>query len=170
MDSLNAIGTPGPRNENYQLFSGDGNSYLDMRQPWWEWKNKPDLTVVIVFEDVSKNFVTPPLAAARLFKRKARCRGIRMPCIGIGGVFTPKELRGKGYATRLLNMLMIEMRRLDVAPLAALYAQKRTIYERLGFVRVRDSGKYGGFYIAPISSGVDIFPSQDWTLFPEGHF
>ena len=158
----------GPRIGDYVLWSAEGRAYWNFRQDWWAWTGEPDLTIVLNQEVPDSPPV--PLTVCRLFKRKARCRGTRISCIGIGGVFTPENLRGKGHASRMLTMLMDEMRERRVAPLAVLFAQDRTLYERLGFVKVRESGKFGFLMVASLSEDIEVFPSKDWTIIPGDHF
>jgi predicted GNAT family acetyltransferase len=76
--------------------------------------------------------------------------------VQVGGVFTPPELRGRGYATR--GLVEISRRLLRAHPAVSLYTDEanrmaRRIYERLGFsVRYHNrswllEGGEGGRYL-----------------------
>src|SRR5688500_13364013 len=85
-----------------------------------------------------------PTSGAPLISAAARVRASRMPSLldaqldgrdvrvlGIGAVFTPAEARGRGHATRLLELLMDEARASGAAA-AMLFSEIGTaFYERL---------------------------------------
>ena len=73
------------------------------------------------------------LASAKRYKHDIRLDGRGGWMAGFGAVFTPESARGRGHATRLLEML-IERERADGALMASLFSEIGTdFYERLGF-------------------------------------
>jgi predicted N-acetyltransferase YhbS len=76
------------------------------------------------------------LATAKRYRFRARMEGHEVSVLGIGAVFTPGPLRGRGHASRLIE-LMIEEATRDGAALAMLFSEIDPVfYERLGFRRV----------------------------------
>jgi GNAT superfamily N-acetyltransferase len=74
------------------------------------------------------------LATAKRYRFDARLDGRVTAVCGIGAVFTPPALRGRGYATALIVRLLDEERGEGVER-AALFSEIGTaFYERLGFV------------------------------------
>ena len=73
------------------------------------------------------------LASAKRYLLDARLDGRDVRVLGIGAVFTPAEARGRGHATRLLELLMDEARASGAAA-AMLFSEIGTaFYERLSF-------------------------------------
>jgi GNAT superfamily N-acetyltransferase len=73
------------------------------------------------------------LASAKRYKHDIRLDGRDGWMAGFGAVFTPESARGRGHATRLLEML-IDRERKDGALLASLFSEiGHEFYERLGF-------------------------------------
>ncbi len=77
------------------------------------------------------------VASCKRYERLLRCgeRGYR--AAGIGAVFTPRELRGRGYATALLGAFL-DAERAAGTDLAYLFSDIHpAFYERLGFRALR---------------------------------
>jgi GNAT superfamily N-acetyltransferase len=73
------------------------------------------------------------LASAKRYRHDVRLNGRDGWMAGFGAVFTAEAVRGRGHASRLLEML-IERERADGALLASLFSEIGTeFYERLGF-------------------------------------
>lgn len=73
------------------------------------------------------------LASAKRYRHDVRLDGREGWMAGIGAVFTPEAQRGRGHATRLVEML-IERERAAGALLAGLFSEiGAEFYERLGF-------------------------------------
>ena len=73
------------------------------------------------------------LASAKRYRLDVTLDGREARMAGIGAVFTPPELRGRGYASRLIEMLLEQEHR-EGAALAGLFSEIGTaFYERLGF-------------------------------------
>ena len=73
------------------------------------------------------------LASAKRYRHAVRLDGREGWMAGIGAVFTPEAQRGRGHATRLIEIL-IEQERNDGALLAGLFSEIGTrFYERLKF-------------------------------------
>jgi len=73
------------------------------------------------------------LATAKRYRYDARLDGRDGWMAGIGAVFTPPEQRGRGYASELIERLLVAERR-DGALLAGLFSEIGSgFYERLGF-------------------------------------
>jgi len=76
------------------------------------------------------------LASAKRYRLDVRLRGTNGWMCGIGAVFTPPDHRGRGYASRLLEMICDDARQ-NGALLAALFSEIGTsFYERIGFAAV----------------------------------
>ena len=73
------------------------------------------------------------LASAKRYRFDVRIDGRQASMCGIGAVFTPEPRRGRGYASRLIEMLL-ERERADGVVMASLFSEIGTpFYERLGF-------------------------------------
>jgi predicted N-acetyltransferase YhbS len=76
------------------------------------------------------------LASAKRYRLDARLDGRDVRVSGIGAVFTPTELRGRGHASRLIERLL-EQERGEGAAMAALFSEiGEEYYRRLGFAPV----------------------------------
>src|SRR5262245_10219482 len=77
------------------------------------------------------------LATAKRYRFDVRVDGRDGWMCGIGAVFTPVERRGRGYASRLIEMMLADARR-EGALFASLFSEiGAAFYERLGFMTVR---------------------------------
>lgn len=73
------------------------------------------------------------LATAKRYRHAIRLDGRDGWMCGFGAVFTPPDARGRGHATRLIEMLM-DRERADGALVASLFSEIGAgFYERLGF-------------------------------------
>jgi GNAT superfamily N-acetyltransferase len=73
------------------------------------------------------------VASCKRYERLLRCGERRYRAAGIGAVFTPPELRGRGYATALLGAFL-DAERAAGTDLAYLFSDTHpAFYERLGF-------------------------------------
>lgn len=73
------------------------------------------------------------VSSCKRYERELRCEGQPLRAVGIGAVFTPAFLRGRGYASALLGALL-DRERDDGADLAFLFTNIHPLfYERLGF-------------------------------------
>jgi GNAT superfamily N-acetyltransferase len=98
-----------------------------MRTPW----GQVHLARVALLDEAGA-----PLASAKRYRFRARFDGQTVDILGIGAVFTPQPLRGRGHASRLIELLVDEGRT-DGAALAMLFSEiDPAFYERLGFRRV----------------------------------
>ena len=76
------------------------------------------------------------LSTAKRYRFDASLDGRAIRMCGVGAVFTPAALRGRGHATVLLEQLLDRERR-DGVELAALFSEiGPTFYQRLGFTPV----------------------------------
>ncbi len=74
------------------------------------------------------------VASCKRYERELRCGTRTLAAIGIGAVFTPPELRGRGYASALIGALL-DSERATGADVAYLFSDIHPIfYERLGFI------------------------------------
>jgi GNAT superfamily N-acetyltransferase len=74
------------------------------------------------------------VASCKRYARVLRCEGRTYDAAGIGAVFTPEDLRGRGYATALLGAVL-DAERASGTDLAYLFSDIRpAFYESLGFV------------------------------------
>ena len=73
------------------------------------------------------------LASMKRYERSMRFGSMRLRALGIGAVFTPPELRGRGYASAMLGM-MLDRAREEGYDFAYLFSDIRPrFYEDLGF-------------------------------------
>jgi predicted N-acetyltransferase YhbS len=73
------------------------------------------------------------LASAKRYRLDVRVDGRDLRLAGIGALFTPPDVRGRGYASRIVE-LILEQERGEGAAFAALFSEIGAgFYERLGF-------------------------------------
>jgi hypothetical protein len=73
------------------------------------------------------------VSSAKRYERELHCAGQRLRGVGIGAVFTPATLRGRGYATAMLGALL-DAERAAGSDVAFLFSNIHPhFYERLGF-------------------------------------
>jgi len=73
------------------------------------------------------------VSSCKRYERELRCDGQTFRAVGIGAVFTPPALRGRGYATALVGALL-DSERASGIDLAYLFSNIHPLfYERLGF-------------------------------------
>ena len=76
------------------------------------------------------------LASAKRYRFDARLDGRDVKMSGIGAVFTPPDLRGRGFASEIVEQL-VERERQEGVQLASLFSEiGEGFYERLGFAVV----------------------------------
>jgi GNAT superfamily N-acetyltransferase len=76
------------------------------------------------------------LASAKRYDLRATLDGRTVTVLGIGAVFTPPELRGRGYGRQIVEAMLAAARE-DGVVLALLFSEIGTAYyERLGFTAV----------------------------------
>ena len=76
------------------------------------------------------------VASCKRYARVLRAGDRTFEAAGIGAVFTPEELRGRGYATAMLGAFL-DAERANGTDLAYLFSDIRpTFYEHLGFLRL----------------------------------
>src|SRR5262245_42024754 len=76
------------------------------------------------------------LASAKRYRHDVTLDGRDGWMCGIGAVFTPDDRRGRGHASRLIEMLLAQART-EGAVMAALFSEIGTaFYERLGFISI----------------------------------
>ncbi len=74
------------------------------------------------------------VASCKRYQRELRCGERTFRAAGIGAVFTPQALRGRGYATALLGALL-DVERANGTDFAFLFSDiQAAFYERLGFI------------------------------------
>jgi GNAT superfamily N-acetyltransferase len=72
--------------------------------------------------------------SCKRYEREIRCGDRVLRAVGIGAVFTPPELRGRGYASALIGVLL-DNERVAGTDIAYLFSDIHpAFYERLGFV------------------------------------
>ncbi len=73
------------------------------------------------------------VSSCKLYDRSVRTAAGTLTATGIGAVFTPPDMRGRGYASAMLGMVL-DGERADGRDLAFLYSDIHPVfYERLGF-------------------------------------
>lgn len=73
------------------------------------------------------------VSSCKRYERELHCAGQTLRAVGIGAVFTPAELRGRGYASALLGAFL-DRERAAGADLAFLFSNIHPhFYERIGF-------------------------------------
>jgi hypothetical protein len=74
------------------------------------------------------------VTSCKRYEREIRCGDRVLRAVGIGAVFTPAALRGRGYASALIGVLL-DSERAGGTDLAYLFSDIHPVfYERLGFV------------------------------------
>jgi len=74
------------------------------------------------------------VSSCKRYERELHCAGYAFRAVGIGAVFTPPALRGRGYASALLGALL-DVERAAGVDLTYLFSNIHPLfYERLGFV------------------------------------
>jgi hypothetical protein len=72
--------------------------------------------------------------SCKRYEREIRCGERIMRAVGIGALFTPQELRGRGYASALIGVLL-DSERAAGTDIAYLFSDIHpAFYERLGFI------------------------------------
>ncbi len=76
------------------------------------------------------------VASFKRYERELRCEGAMLRAVGIGAVFTPEDLRGRGYATAMLGAFL-DAERAQGTDVAFLFSDIHPVfYERLGFTQL----------------------------------
>lgn len=75
------------------------------------------------------------VASCKRYRRTVRFGSQRLRTIGIGAVFTPKELRGRGYASAMLAMILDGARERGYDAVYLFSDIRPHFYEQLGFRR-----------------------------------
>jgi len=104
------------------------------------------------------------VSSCKNYDRELRWNGMRLRATGIGAVFTPPALRGRGYATLMLGALL-DAERTAGRDVAFLYSDIHpAFYENLGFTAVpsrtialRASSLDGS------PSGAEPLEARDWS-------
>jgi len=74
------------------------------------------------------------VVSCKRYEREVRCGDRTLRAVGIGAVFTPPELRGRGYASAMIGALL-DAERAAGTDVAYLFSDIHPLfYERLGFV------------------------------------
>jgi GNAT superfamily N-acetyltransferase len=74
------------------------------------------------------------VVSCKRYERELRCGAQLLRAVGIGAVFTPPELRGRGYASAMIGALL-DRERAAGTDIAYLFADIHpSFYERLGFI------------------------------------
>lgn len=102
------------------------------------------------------------VASFKRYDRTMRCGGKRLRAIGFGAVFTPPELRGRGYASVMVAMALDRARR-DGYDLAYLFSDIRPqFYAAIGF-RTLPSRRFSLRADLLPSARLDLItPGDDW--------
>lgn len=88
------------------------------------------------FRTLGLTFDGALVASCKRYQRELRCGERTFRAAGIGAVFTPEALRGRGYATAFLGALL-DAERADGTDFVYLFSDIHPgFYERLGFVRL----------------------------------
>lgn len=88
------------------------------------------------FRTVGLSDGTTLLSSFKRYERAIRMGAQRIRALGIGAVYTPPELRGRGYASAMVAMAM-DHARADGYDVAYLFSDIRPqFYEELGFVQL----------------------------------
>jgi predicted N-acetyltransferase YhbS len=86
------------------------------------------------FRTVGLQIGNQTVCSCKRYERELHCGGQRLRAVGIGAVFTPPALRGRGYASALLGALL-DAERAGGIDVTFLFSNIHPyFYERLGFV------------------------------------
>ncbi len=88
------------------------------------------------FRTVGLRIAGELVASIKRYERELRCETSVLRAVGIGAVFTPDALRGRGYASALLGAFL-DAERAAGTDIAYLFSDIHPVfYERLGFVQL----------------------------------
>lgn len=131
-----------------------------MKEDHWKWPTNPPVVAFGIKTEDGES-----AAIVRMFLRRFECKTRSLRAVGIGGIWTRPDLRGKGYATELLAQVMKKARTQQPhADLVVMYAELRKLYTNFGFREVAD-----GVLGVSLHGDVTILDA-DWSIMPEGHF
>lgn len=104
------------------------------------------------------------VVSCKRYERELRCGDQLLRAVGIGAVFTPPELRGRGYASALIGVLL-DSERAAGTDVAYLFSDIHpTFYERLGFVALPSrSISLRADTLPPTRLAVEPIADADWT-------
>lgn len=104
------------------------------------------------------------LASFKHYERAARAGKQTLAAIGIGAVFTPEPLRGRGYASAMLAMALDEARKAGVDFVFLFSDIHPQFYKELGFVELPSRSMSLRADALP-ASRVDVQPigERDWS-------
>lgn len=74
------------------------------------------------------------VVSCKRYEREVRCGDRVLQAVGIGAVFTPAELRGRGYASAMIGTLLDSERAAGIDVVYLFSDIHPTFYERLGFI------------------------------------
>lgn len=104
------------------------------------------------------------VVSCKRYERELRCGERTLRAVGIGAVFTPPGLRGRGYASALIGMLL-DAERATGSDVAYLFSDIHPVfYERLGFVALPSRSISLRADMLP-ATRLEIAPADDgdWT-------
>lgn len=104
------------------------------------------------------------LASFKRYERAARAGGRELRALGIGAVFTPPELRGRGYASAMLA-LALDAARKDGFDFAYLFSDIHPLfYKELGFIELPSrSLSIRADALSSERIAVDALQERDWS-------
>ena len=134
---------------DFSLAYSRGLTAWKLRELHWAWAPKPMHAMVLRLHG-------EPVAVARTFPRLLSNKDIRIPVMGIGGVFVERENRRQGLA-RLVVAATCQRLQQDRVLAACLYStdQYKWLYRGLGFEEVQP-----GFMVKPLVPGVEFTPLE----------
>lgn len=136
-----------------------------MREPHWEWRGTdkmlPQAAWLLKIRTTGED-----AAILRIFFRMLKTETRTFRAVGIGGVWTRPDLRGRGYGTELLAAALDKIRaEQPSADVVILHTACYTgFYSHLGFHKVAE-----GLYAVSIHGDVTLGDGP-WCVEPEGHF
>lgn len=147
-------------------FSEVNSKQLDTFTPFWSWSEAPRTAFAFLSDDNNE-----PISFLRLFDRTLKLQKSDRHCmievLGIGGLFTVNELRGRGIASELIKKVI------SVYPeypgFVAISRKNDSVFLDCGFkaIRTSENKKNQDVYFYSRYMSLNI---SSWQLIPGNHF
>ena len=148
-----------------ELRMHSGKAFPELAQPHWKWVEDPLFSHALHEDDT-------PVAILRIFERRVYFPCIEIKALGIGGVFVPEHLRGRGYGSALVRESIEALRRAKTKPLLLLFSRDRTLYANFGFQPIHRTGRefLWALSLTPEIEVSEGYTETPWMLDNQAHF
>jgi predicted N-acetyltransferase YhbS len=140
----------------------DGLACPQLKQPWWEWKDKP-FSAFVVRDIWSHEWQ----GIVRLFEKQVATPEITMPAIGLGGIYVSENIRGEGVGLAMMNRCCERIARIYQQQMLVLWSSRVQFYRAAGFTEV----ECPGLWMKSLSHDIEIRPGHfTWRVVPSERF